>query len=77
MAQQRKRKELELNRDALQQLEVGMEFENLDALMMQLGVEKSNGTGYQVLLREYALLKAGVEIERNGYHVIITNINLK
>lgn len=71
------RKELQLDKIALQQLKVGMEFENLDELMLGLGVEKSNGTGYQILLREYALLKAGVEIERNGYHVIITAINLK
>ena len=54
-----------------------MEFNTLDELMSELGVEKSNGTGYQVLLREYALLKAGVEIERNGYRIIITAINLK
>lgn len=72
-----RRKELELNKIALQQLEVGMEFNTLDELMSELGVEKSNGTGYQVLLREYALLKAGVEIERNGYRIIITAINLK
>lgn len=72
-----KRKELELDKIALQQLKVGMEFENLDELMLELGVEKSNGTGYQILLREYALLKAGVEIERNGNHVIIIDINLK
>ena len=71
------RKELQLDKIALQQLKVGMEFESLDELMFGLGVEKSNGTGYQILLREYALLKAGVEIERNGYHVIITAINLK
>lgn len=71
------RKELQLDKIALQQLKVGMEFESLDELMLGLGVEKSNGTGYQILLREYALLKAGVEIERNGYHVIITAINLK
>ena len=72
-----RRKELELDKIALQQLKVGMEFENLDELMLELGVEKSNGTGYQILLREYALLKAGVEIERNGNHVIIIGINLK
>lgn len=72
-----RRKELELDKIALQQLEVGMEFNTLDELMSELGVEKSNGTGYQVLLREYALLKAGVEIERNGYRIIITAINLK
>ena len=72
-----RRKELKLNKIALQQLEVGMEFNTLDELMSELGVEKSNGTGYQVLLREYALLKAGVEIERNGYRIIITAINLK
>lgn len=72
-----RRKELELDKIALQQLKVGMEFNTLDELMLELGIEKSNGTGYQILLREYALLKAGVEIERNGYHVIITAINLK
>jgi hypothetical protein len=71
------RKDLELNREALEQLEVGMEFSNLDYLMEMLGIEKSNGTGYQILLREYALLKAGVEIERNGHRIIIVNINLK
>jgi hypothetical protein len=72
-----KRKDLVLDKTGLKQLEVGMEFSNLDDLMEILGIEKSNGTGYQILLREYALLKAGVEIERNGNHVIIVDINLK
>jgi hypothetical protein len=72
-----KRKDLVLDKTGLKQLEVGMEFNNLDDLMEILGIEKSNGTGYQILLREYALLKAGVEIERNGNHVIIVDINLK
>lgn len=72
-----KRKDLVLDKTGLKQLEVGMEFSNLDDLMEMLGIEKSNGTGYQILLREYALLKAGVEIERNGNHVIIVDINLK
>lgn len=71
------RKDLQLNREALEQLEVGMEFSNLDDLMEILGIGKSNGTGYQILLREHALLKAGVEIERNGHRIIIINVNLK
>ena len=72
-----RRIELQVDKDKLKDLEVGMEFANIDDLCVFVGLPKSNKTGYQILMREFLLLKAGVEIERKGYRVVITNINLK
>lgn len=71
------RNELQVDKEKLKNLKVGMIFANIDDLCVFVGLPKSNRTGYQILMREYLLLKAGVEIEREGYRVIIKDINLK
>ena len=72
-----KRNELQVDKEKLKKLRVGMIFANIDDLCVFVGLPKSNRTGYQILMREYLLLNAGVEIEREGYRVIIKEINLK
>lgn len=69
--------DLKPNMNKLKELEVGMTFQNLNELCEFVGLAKTNKTGYQILKREFALLKAGVEFERQGHKIIIVAINLK
>lgn len=73
------RMEIKPNMNKLRKLEVGMIFSTMDELCEFVGLPRVNGktTGYQLLKREFALLKAGVEIERQGHKIIIVDINLK
>lgn len=71
------RKPIEPNREKLRELRVGMTFSNLNELSRFVDLPITNQTGYQILMREFVLLKAGVEIEREGHKIVITAINLK
>ena len=71
------RMELKPKMNKLKELRIGMTFANLDELCEFVGLPKTNKTGYQILKSEFALLKAGVEIERQGHKITIVAINLK
>ena len=68
------KREFNIDTDKVKQLEVGMVFKNMDDLSVFVGMPVGSKTGYELLLKEFILLKNGVEIERKGHKIIITNI---